>query len=265
MTVQRMNYTNRLKLKREHLQISLGQPDASGISRFELGLKLPESLPTDAGISLEAYSSSPPIQMRFNLGTVDKPRTLTEEERRLTDFGKGAPTPLFRLKIIDRDKNDGRLIADRSQIRPITPEEKKDNRQGLLYIDYMPLGGPVWELEPERAGFEPTLWLDPSADPLQELPRDPRFIALVFPEVIRRVLTHLIIDEEMNGIDGEGMWGVDWFKLASNLPGMVGNDLPREENEDEGRREWISEAASSFAGLFNVCDLINPQQQENEV
>src|SRR5690606_301045 len=106
------------------------------------------------------------------------------------------------------------------------------SRQGLLYIGHQDLDGVVWELDVERAEYIPTLWIDTEADPARELARNPKFIALVYPEVLRGVLTHLIIDEEMNTIDDDSEWGHEWYQLAAGLPDMAGDDLPREEAEE---------------------------------
>ena len=262
MAIRRMNYTKRTNLHKHHVQISLGPENGAGVRTFSVKLDLPDTLPTSAMLALEAYNSSPPIRMRFDLGTVGSPRALTPDEAVLTDFPREVETPLFRLKAIDANENRGRLVADAKQIRPINAADKAETRQGLLYIGHQKLDGLVWDLEVDRPGAEPTLWIDTDADPARELARDPKFVALVYPEVFRGVLTHLIIDEEMNGIGDESEWGHAWFTFARGLPGMAGEREPTPEDDVDERRQWIGRAIRAFALNVRACELVAPSQEE---
>ena len=262
MAIRRMNYTKRTNLKKCHVQVALGPENDAGVRTFSVSLDLPDALPASAMLALEAYNSSPPVRMRFDLGTVGSPRVLTPEEAVLTDFPREVETPLFRLKAIDPDTNRGRLIADARQIRPINAADKTETRQGLLYIGHRKLDGLVWDLEVDRPGEEPTLWIDTDADPARELARDQKFVALVYPEVFRSVLAHLIIDEDMNGIGDEGEWGHAWFTFARGLPGMAGEHAPTSDDDDDARREWIGRAIRAFALDIRACELVAPAQEE---
>ncbi len=262
MAIRRMNYTKRVNLRKQHVQISLEPEDDSGARGFSVQLDLPDNLPGSAALALEAYSSSPPVRMRFDLGSVDEPRLPTLDEARLTEFPREVETPLFRLKAIDSGENRGRLIADARQIRPINAADKKESRQGLLYIGHKELEGLVWDLDVEEPTGKPTLWIDTDADSARELARDPKFISLVYPEVLRGVLTHLIIDDEMNSIGDEGEWGHAWYTLARGLPGMAGEPPPNADDHVEERRAWIGQAVRAFARSARACELIAPVQEE---
>lgn len=262
MAIRRMNYTKRTNLHKHHVQISLGPENGAGVRTFSVNLYLPDTLPASAMLALEAYNSSPPVRMRYDLGTVGSPRVLPPDEAVLTDFPREVETPMFRLKAIDVDENRGRLIADARQIRPINAADKAETRQGLLYIGHRKLDGLVWDLEVDRPGEEPTLWIDTDADPARELARDPKFVALVYPEVFRGVLTHLIIDEDMNGIGDDSEWGHAWFTFARGLPTMAGEPEPTPEHDDEERRQWIARAIRAFALNIRACELVAPPQEE---
>lgn len=263
MAIRRMNYTKRTNLHKHHVQISLGPENGDGVRTFSVKLDLPDTLPTSAMLALEAYNSSPPVRMRYDLGTVGSPRVLTPDEAVLTDFPREVETPMFRFKAIDPEENRGRLIADARQIRPINAADKAETRQGLLYIGHKRLDGLVWDLEVDRPGEEPTLWIDIDADPARELARDPKFVGLVYPEVFRDVLTHLVIDEEMNGIGDEGEWGNAWFTFACGLPGMAGEPEPASEHDEDERRQWIARAIRAFALNIRACELVAPLQEED--
>ncbi len=243
MPIRRMNYTKRINLKREHVGVRLADYNPSGAPSFEIELNLPKTLPDDARIALEAYRGSPPARMRFELGTVANPAILTPEDRQLTEFHDDLPPPLFRLKIVGVGEQQGRLLADARQIRLINEEAKK---QGILHIHHKDLEGPVWMLDFENTGYQPTLWIDDQADPDRALPHDRRFIALVFPEVLRSVLTHLLLTGEEESVEDEDDWGHAWVQLATSLPQMVGDECPPKEDQQE-RQEWIARAVKDFA------------------
>lgn len=260
MAIRRLNFTKRVKLEHQHVQVSLGQENAEGVRAFSVELNLPDGLPEEAAVSLEAYHSSPPIRMRFDLGTVGRLSLPAPDAALLTEFPREVEAPNFRLKVIDQGAMRGRLLADAQRIRPVDSSEKKDNRQGLLYIGHQGLGGLIWELECDRAGFEPTLWIDTEADPARELARDPKFIALVYPEVLRGVLTYLIIHEDSKAIDEESEWGHAWYKLAASLPEMRGDPITPEDGNEE-RVEWISRAVRAFACGFGARAMVCPEEE----
>lgn len=190
-----------------------------------------------------------------------EPRLPAPNEAQLTDFPREVATPLFRLKVIDPGDKRGRLLADARQIRPVNAGDKKETRQGLLYIGHQDLDGLVWDLEIDRAGFEPTLWIDSEADPTRELARDPKFIALVYPEVFRGVLTSLILDENSNTIDDETEWGHAWYQMALGLPDMAGESPPHADDDRDVLRQWIGQAARAFARNARACELIAPAEE----
>jgi hypothetical protein len=262
MTIRRLNYTKRLELRGQQVQVILRPPNAEGVKSFSVALALPDGLPKDAVLSLEAYCSNPPIRQRFDLGTVFNPQLPAGDSALLRDFQASATDPLFRFKVIDVTGLRGKIVANADQIRPVRSGGEADTRQGLLHITHQELEGPIWELHINNPSFEPTLIIDSEADAARELSRDPKFIALVYPEVFRRVLTHLIISERMATIDDPGEWGYAWYDLAKTLPGMSGDALPRAEAQASEREEWIENATRAFAWRANLRELIRPQTED---
>lgn len=263
MTIRRLNYTRRIELQEKHIQVSIGARGTNGALTFSVSLNLPDGLPADAALSLEAYSASPPARQRFALGSVGCPRLPDGADALLRDLPTEATKPLFRFKVIDTSRTPGRILASANQLRPVDSEGQADHRKGLLHIAHQDLDGPIWELEIDNPGFEPTLWIDSYADPDREFSQDPKFIALVYPEVFYRVLTFLIIDDEMRTIDDEAEWGHAWFQIANGLPAMANDDLPRADAQHEERRQWIESATRSFAKQFDLRELIRPRTEES--
>lgn len=257
MPIRRLNFTKRRKLTREEVRVSIerapNRPPA-----FRLELSLPEGLPRDAGVFLEAYRSSPPARMRFDLGKAGGLRLPYGDDALLTEFHDELPPPLFRLKVTDASDHAGRILAEATGLRPSDPLTD-GTRKGLLYINYKDLNGTVWELDLENEGYQPTLWIDGRADECRTLPRSPSFAALIYPEVLRQVLIRVMITEgELRSEDD--FWGLPWIRFARSLPG-VDEDPPSSENEEDCIA-WIRHAVGRFATLKNFCEVFATQAGE---
>ena len=72
--------------------------------------------------------------------------------------------------------------------------------------------------------------------------QSPQFEALVYPEVFRRLLLRILIQDKWTE-DDDGGWQSDWMEFALNLGGT--GPLPHPEFKQE-REEWIEGAVSSF-------------------
>ena len=74
----------------------------------------------------------------------------------------------------------------------------------------------LWKLDFESD--PPRLLVNKDAKPSwKEMARSPYFIALVYPEVLRRMLTRAF--EDWAEDDEEGGWRADWVRFAKNLGG----------------------------------------------
>lgn len=256
MSIRRMNYTKRIDLKREHVKVSLGPKNGDGVRYFDLHLNLPEQIPADAVISVEAYRASF-ARMRFDFGTVGETKPLSQEDRLLSEFADDLPHPLFRIKVTGVGDFHGRLLADARQVRPLDSDDL-ENREGILNIHHKKLDGPIWEIDFGNTGYEPTLWIDEEVDKDRQLANDPKFITLVYPEVIRRVLDYLLIEDQGASFEDDSVWGHSWFKLAAGLSQMRGDPCPINGDED-AKRAWIDNAMRSFAISNNIHGQLEDQ------
>jgi len=259
MATRSMNYTQRVDLKKKHVKISLSPKNSDGIRHFDLALDLPEQLPSDAMVSVEAYRSSM-ARMRFDFGTVGELKLLPQADRLLHDFTDDLPPPLFRVKVTGAGSLRGRLLADARSVRVVGADELV-RREGMLHIAHKDLDGPAWEVDFTNAGYEPTLWIDDSADIDRQLASSPLFIALVYPEVIRRVLDYLLFEDKGASFDDESAWGHPWLKVASAFPQMQGIPCPHDHDDDQEKRNWIDQAMRSFAKSKNIQGLLEEQQR----
>ncbi len=270
MKPHRINFTNRAKLTRRQVDIELSprEPapaDASarggggGAPRtFEAQLRLPNDLPADARVFVEAFRTSPAAVMRFDYGTVGDLRE--PSDRRLTAFQPTGPPPSFAVKVSDtRDGVEGRLLALAKRIKPIDPSEDESQR-GILLTHWRDNRGLIWELDLDY-GPGPLLWIDERADPDRDLPNNPLFKATVYPEVIRRVLTHVLIDERGAGLEDDESWHGQWVRLVAEVY-RYDQEPPPVDASPEEHRGWIADAVRHCGREAGLVDSIRPKQEE---
>lgn len=253
MPIRRLNYTRRQKLTREQVRIRLLQ-DGQGSRPFDAELRLPQQLPDDALVFVEAYRSSPSTRMRFDFGTVGRLSPPPLDDRRLEDFGEDLTSVLFRVKVTDVNSQRGKLLADAHRIKPIDPMQEPDRRQGILNTEWVDLEGLVWDVD-VRCSSGPRLLIDKHADHEKTLPDDLRFQALVYPQVLRRVLETVVGDLDSVG-DSES-WEGRWFHFAKTLPGMAAEEL-RPDDDGERKMEWVESAVRRFAQYHHFRDRFAP-------
>lgn len=259
MPIRRLNYTKRKKLTRDQVRIRL-TPNGDGRPRtFHADLTLPPDLPGDARVFVEAYRSSPAARMRFDFGTVDAVRAPAPDEARLTDFNDDLPPPLFRVKVTDAREAPGKLLAEAHQIRPFDPDEKPDQRRGILFTAWRHLDGTVWELDLDGT-VGPQLFIDLTADPNHELPGRTYFKALVYPEVIRRVLTFVLIENDGAYVDDTTSWHGRWLRFPREMYGFT-EETPPADASEEDKRAWIDDAVKFCARKAGLAQAMAPTEE----
>lgn len=258
MPSRNFNYTKRLKLKRELIDIRLAANGEGQPKTFTADLKLPGSLPAEARVFVEAYRNSPAARMRFDWGTVEQPRP--PADLHLTDFVGISRPPLFRVKVTDITENPGRLLADASNIKAVDPDQKTQQRRGILYIDWADNDGLPWVLDLEYHSG-PCLYIDESADPHHEWAGDPMFRGLVYPEVIRRVLHHVLIENPDSAEDDDAGWPRQWLDFPRKMYGFD-VEAPASDDEDAEKSQWISEAVRHCAQAGRFVERLAPKEED---
>lgn len=261
MSIRRLNYTKRKKLLSKHVRIRLSPKAEEKARTFEADLQLPAGLPADAQVVVEAYRSSPAARMRFDFGTVGAVRPPPTEERRLEDFDDVLPPPLFRVKVTDTAGEPGKLLADAHQIRPIDPDEEPNRTRGILYISWKDNEGPVWELELDDPRG-PQLFIDKTADPHHELPGRIEFKALVYPEVIRRVLTWILFDGQGNSVDDPESWHGFWLLFPQRAFGFS-EQPPKTDSDDDTKFAWIDAVVRHCSREAQFCQALSPKEGDD--
>lgn len=253
MSIRRLNYTKRKKLTLDQVNIKLSQSPGNQLRIFNAELSLPSDLPGNARVFVEAYCSSPATRMRFDFGTVDAVTPPPEEQRCLKDFSSDA-SPLFRVKVTDVCQNPGKILAEAHQIRPVDPNR---NKRGILFTKWDELNGPVWELDLYNDDG-PVLLIEKTIDPHCELPRQPIFQALVFPEIIRRVLTWVLSDDEIDNLDDPTKWHSKWLDFPRVTFDFT-EPVPKQDDDAYTRMQWVNEAVKWCSRRRGFCKAFDPK------
>ncbi len=250
--IRKFNYTGRKKIRRSDVRIDLLRDDDNR-RFFNIGLQLEDlELPETARVYVEAYHRSG--YLRYDFGTVGKLRI--PADRTLGSISASA-MPLFRVKVVDKTGTHGRILASVDKIRPASEDNQPVDSRSLLFVEYDDLGHTVWQLDLD--GDWPVLRLNHTVDEISLIASsDNRFLSLVYPEVLRQILTRILIVDEHTDPDCDDDWPSLWLKLASSLPGM---SVPFQTSK-AGRQAWIENAVEAFCANFNLLDKFHQAFQK---
>jgi hypothetical protein len=231
------NYTGRQKIVRKDVSITLRQ--TSDAWCFDADLKLADyRFPRAAEVWLEAYRQN--LWMQWPWGTVSALRPPID--RKLTEFDV-PDGMLFRVRVVQPPGQEHHKLLGEADGLPFVKAGEADQRRRHLLVPIPEtLDQQLWKLNFDSD--PPSLLVNRDAKPSwKEMARSPQFIALVYPEVFRRLLTRVLVDENWTEDDDESGWQADWMKFARNLGGL-GPVPPSDLHQD--REDWIEEAVAAF-------------------
>jgi len=259
--IRKFNYTNRIKIKRSDLFISIDRSDR--IPRINADLRIEKyNLPIDGVIYIEAYHRTK--FERFYFGTVGN--FTIPENRNLNSFTIADLEDIrFRVKIVDERNAHGCILALAEGISPISEDKRNANRFSLLGVDLEDMGNRIWELDLEKPD---TPWLKINSrlpDPYKLLRNNETFFCMVYPEIVRQILTHIlvIIDDEyvledFNGEDCDS-WELCWLLFGHKLSGKK---WPHKNKEEEVRK-WIETCVENFCRSQRIMQRMLGVLEEN--
>ncbi len=238
---RRINYTGRHRIKKKDISISITEEE--GLHKFYADLNLEDyELPPKARVWMEAYDKN--AIMRFPFGTVD---ALAAEKPTLLEGFAGSDNYYFRVKVVD-EKHYSKLLAAANSISPFRQDEEDGTGKSLLRVTIAELGSIPWNLRFESGDY-PVLEINNEIDTGSSLARsDPFFQALVFPEVLRRILRTILIENNYqlgSDPDGDDIWMEGWLEFAGSLPGNRRLNSGEELSDDQ-KENWIEDSVEMF-------------------
>ena len=238
--IRRLNYTGRRTIARSRVTVRF-VPGTEGVAGFTAQYDIAAfKFPAEARVYIEAYNSN--SYMRFAFGTVAEPKV--PRDTRLLDVTP-RPLPRFRLKVVDETTRHGLLLGVADKVVPLSPEDDLENKHSLLPVDFVDLGERVWRLD---LSDSPVLELNNRIEVIAEAARSSgSFLGLLYPEVLRRVLHHVVVEElETDPNAEEDDWRSQWLRFACAVPGV---DAPPDDASAEAaadREEWVETAVQAF-------------------
>lgn len=238
--LRRFNYTKRKPIRKSDVVVTIRTGRNGQEPYFDIELRLgsygfAEADP-EAQVRLEAWRGN--ISERWDFGTVSQLAVPSEQGRRL----KEAPlSSQFRLTVVVGD-GSGRLLGASPPIRPVLP------RGSLLHVAFEDIGDEVWKVD-FGDGDQPQLVVNNRIELVYDIVQsDERFRSLVMPQVLRSVLTQIVLFEQVEPDDDESPLS-GWFDLALSLvPGKAPKVTdPTDDVERERAQSWIDSVVSAFS------------------
>ncbi len=238
MTVRRLNYTNRQKIRRSDVAVAV-QGASSPVARVDYRLA-EYGFADDAVVFLEAYAPQESFGARVQVGLAHHPDATVELD--LSQFS--APQELlFRLKVIAAD-GSGKLLGRADQLKASDEASDRTEGRSLLPVVSADLGHRLWWLELDETD-QPTLLISERIEDYKAFARTPTFVWFVLPAILRGCLEAAVetVDEESEGDEGAATPLARWLKLGSTLARRSAPDATDDQQE---RDKWIEDAVSAF-------------------
>ena len=252
---RRINSTGRLRIRHQSIKVSMAEVVSGQPLQVRASIDLETyRFPTSASVILEAYYRS--SNMRIDCGTVGSLRippiiTLNELDNR--------GSVLFRLKVVDREYKQGKLLGSAESIR--ADEGEQLSKRSIFPVITRDLGDELWKVEVNEE-LGPKLIINASVPELRsalEEKENWRSKAFVLPVALRIVLGELvqIIRREFNGdqidaIRKDCAWVADWLEFCRE---KLDSSLDLQAEQDSNDEDWIDVTVENFCR--NHCFVQN--------
>jgi hypothetical protein len=252
--IRRFNYTNRVKILRSRVDISLFKDNEGKYFKAKVNLE-GLNLPPDAKVYIEAYYKG--VYQRFYFGTV-----LHFKEPESTRLNELPETELayFDVSIVDEQNKIGLLLGKAKGIA-VSTDGLPNDRLPLLYVNPTDLKNQFWKLTFDSSDDgRPTLEINKNIPELSEMAKnDIKFISLVYPAAFRGVLIKIIEEGEFD--TGTDSWISQWLKFLNIALGI--KSLPETENDygvlTEDQEDWIDDCVNEFCKKLQLFEKFTSQ------
>lgn len=234
--IRRINHTGRRRILREHVSIVVD--DRRKPATFTAQLALDSfKFNSDARVVVEAYRGSGGLWTGYDWGRVS---ALRKPATAMLDGFDSVEGLLFRVRVIAVHEPH-KILGEADKIPFVLAGEAPTKKQWLIKTRSADLEDLVWDVDFDAE--PPELRVNSSLGNWQVVAHDKAFRALVYPAMLREILTRILFVEEWSGDADPGDWRAKWIKFGHKLaPGY--SDSLDDENE---KWEFIDVAANAIA------------------
>lgn len=232
--IKRVNFTGRRRIPRERVRVEVTDGPPRTFSASFTPDK--ERFPVGAVVCLEVMAAGSNQVQRIEWGEVDRLEAI--RDRALEVEGRNV---YFRLKVIDRSGQYGRILGIADQVRPVGAQA-----EGILPIERRDLGEEAWRLD--FGEQDVTLLINERPNGLFEEARSGCwFHALVYPMVLRMVLERILLVDRSTDADDpdDDGWPARWLRFGRSLhPERMAP--PSDDETPEEKESWIAAVVDQF-------------------
>lgn len=252
--IRRFNYTNRLKISRSRIDISLFIDREGKYFRAKVDLE-GLNLPQNAKVYIEANYKG--VYQRFHFGTVAQFKE--PENTRLNELPE-TELVYFDIAVVDESGKLGLILGSAKGISVSTDGTPHD-RIPLLPVNPTDLKNQFWKLSFDSSDDgRPVLEINKNIPDIFEIARnDNKFICLVYPIALRGVLEKLLKEGDSDA--EEGTWMYDWYKFINMFLGI--KNKPEMDTENESltpeQEVWIDDCVNEYCKKMQLFEKFTAQ------
>ncbi len=247
--IRRFNYTERIKIPRNRIDIALFKDNEGKYFHAKInldGLKFPSA----AKVFIEPNYKG--VYQRFYFGTVGEIKEPLNT--RLSELPE-TELAYFDISIVDESEQIGLLLGKARGI-PVSTNDSPNDRIPLLYVNPIDLKNQFWRLTFDSSeDNRPVLEINNRIPELYEMAKnDIKFISLVYPVAFRGVLTKMIEGEDFDV--EEDHWIAHWLRFIDGVLGI--KYLPDTESNDGNltpeQEGWINDCVNEYCKKLQLFE-----------
>jgi hypothetical protein len=233
MTVRKLNYTGRKRIRRSDVSVELIRGDDEHAAEVRPSVSLAHyGFPDDAQLVFEAYRQTQLV--RVSIGAL----ALPDRTARIgLDSFPDVDTVLYRLKVVANDSS-GKLLGEADRLQRAASNDAEERGESILPVEEADIGDLLWWLD--FSDGPPVLQISRRVPDYRSLALRPDFVWLVYPAVFKEVLERALPIADAESEDREGDWADDWVALGVSL---AGREPPADDDEQD---QWVREACAEF-------------------
>jgi len=210
---------------------------------------------TDARVIVEAYRGSGGLWTSFDWGRVS---SLRKPPTAALDGFDSVEGLLFRVRVIAVHEPH-KILGEADKIPFVLTGEEPTKKQPLIKTVPADLGDLVWDIDFDVE--PPVLRVNKALGNWQVVAYDKAFRTLVYPAVLREILTRILIIENWSDDADADDWRAKWIAFGRKMAPGYGESVEGE----SGKWEFIDVAAQAIAREIRATECfllhLNPNPE----